>query len=228
MGKDPQFGNEAEAVLTSGARVSNIRHVAAECHGAGGATRERRSLPPGPTDGIPHWSADQCSGEVFGVASGQIDQAGTADRLGVVGALCVLSGSHVDNDLLDAMVREAYDRTLEEVRASHLLIRVSPEATPTDTLAAWNKALALKERIASGEDFAAIILDSKPNDVFSVKPKTAKALIEPYIWEDADDDMAHRAIKCSIEKLYGKEDEHFRKLPYLADELEKLDYDVDL
>ena len=79
-----------------------------------------------------------------------------------------------------------------------------------------------------GEDFAAIILDSKPNDVFSVEPKTAKALIEPYIWEDADDDMAHRAIKCSIEKLYGKEDEHFRKLPYLADELEKLDYDVDL
>ena len=78
------------------------------------------------------------------------------------------------------------------------------------------------------EDFAAIILDSKPNDVFSVEPKTAKALIEPYIWEDADDDMAHRAIICSIEELYGKEDEHFRKLPYLADELEKLDYDVDL
>ena len=44
----------------------------------------------------------------------------------------------VDSDLLDAMVREAYDRTLEEVRASHLLIRVSPEASPTDTLSAWN------------------------------------------------------------------------------------------
>ena len=29
------------------------------------------------------------------------NQAGTADRLGVVGALCVLSGSHVDDDLLD-------------------------------------------------------------------------------------------------------------------------------
>ena len=35
-----------------------------------------------------------------------------------------------------------------------------------------------------GEDFAAIILDSKPNDVFSVEPKTAKALIEPYIWDN--------------------------------------------
>ena len=62
----------------------------------------------------------------------------------------------VDNDLLDAMVHEAYDRTLEEVRASHLLVRVSAEATPSDTLSAWNKALALKERISSGEDFAGI------------------------------------------------------------------------
>ena len=62
----------------------------------------------------------------------------------------------VDNDLLDALVQEAYDRTLEEVRASHLLVRLSAEATPLDTLAAWNKALAFKERIAAGEDFAAI------------------------------------------------------------------------
>ena len=52
-------------------------------------------------DGIPHGSVDQCSGEMFGVAAGQIDQAGTGDRLGVVGVVCVLSGSHVDNDLLD-------------------------------------------------------------------------------------------------------------------------------
>ena len=101
MGKDPQFGNESEAVLASGAGVPNIRHVAAECHGAGGATCERRSLPPGSMDGLPHRSIDQCSGEVFGVASGQIDQAGTADRLGVVCVICVLSGSHVDDDLLD-------------------------------------------------------------------------------------------------------------------------------
>lgn len=75
----------------------------------------------------------------------------------------------VDNDLLDAMVQEAYDRTLEEVRASHLLIRVSPEATPSDTLSAWNKSLALKERIASGEDFAGIARSRGGSDDPSVK-----------------------------------------------------------
>ena len=52
-------------------------------------------------DGLPHRGIDECSGEMFGVASGQIDQAGSADRLGVVSVLCVLSGSHVDDDLLD-------------------------------------------------------------------------------------------------------------------------------
>ena len=75
----------------------------------------------------------------------------------------------VDNDLLDAMVREAYDRTLEEVRASHLLVRVSAEATPSDTLSAWNKALALKERISSGEDFAGIARSRGGSDDPSVK-----------------------------------------------------------
>ena len=38
---------------------------------------------------------------MFGVAPGQINQTSTADRLGVVSVLCVLSGSHVDDDLLD-------------------------------------------------------------------------------------------------------------------------------
>ena len=75
----------------------------------------------------------------------------------------------VDNDLLDALVQEAYDRTLEEVRASHLLVRLSAEATPLDTLAAWNKALALKERIAAGEDFAAIARSRGGSDDPSVK-----------------------------------------------------------
>ena len=75
----------------------------------------------------------------------------------------------VDNDLLDALVQEAYDRTLEEVRASHLLVRLSAEATPLDTLAAWNKALAFKERIAAGEDFAAIARSRGGSDDPSVK-----------------------------------------------------------
>ena len=75
----------------------------------------------------------------------------------------------VDNALLDALVEEAYGRTLEEVRASHLLVKVEPDAEPRDTLDAWNKALAFKERIASGEDFAAIARSRGGSDDPSVK-----------------------------------------------------------
>lgn len=75
----------------------------------------------------------------------------------------------VDNDLLDAMVKQAYDRTLEEVRASHLLVKIGGEGTPNDTLSAWNKSLALKERIASGEDFAGIARSRGGSDDPSVK-----------------------------------------------------------
>ena len=96
----------------------------------------------------------------------------------------------VDNDLLDAMVHEAYDRTLEEVHASHLLVRVKPDAAPNDTLSAWNKALALKERIASGEDFSGIARSRGGSDDPSVKDNGGdlgwfKAFMMVHPFEDA-------------------------------------------
>ena len=62
----------------------------------------------------------------------------------------------VDSAKNDALVREAYERTRNEVRASHILIRVEPNASPEDTLAAYNKIMGLKKRIEKGEDFAAV------------------------------------------------------------------------
>ncbi len=62
----------------------------------------------------------------------------------------------VDSAKNEALVREAYDRTRNEVRASHILIRVEPNASPEDTLAAYNKIMGLKKRIEKGEDFAAV------------------------------------------------------------------------
>ena len=107
----------------------------------------------------------------------------------------------VDNELLDALVQEAYDRTLEEVRASHLLVRLSAEATPMDTLAAWNKARALKERIAAGEDFAAIARSRGGSDDPSVKDNGGdlgwfSAFMMVYSFEDA-------CYKASVGDLIG-------------------------
>lgn len=62
----------------------------------------------------------------------------------------------IDRELNDALMREAFDRSQREVRASHILISVQPEASPEDTLAAWKKITAIRERVMKGEDFATI------------------------------------------------------------------------
>ncbi len=53
----------------------------------------------------------------------------------------------------EEMVKTAYHRTQYERKASHLLIRVTPEASPADTLAAWNKINDLRKQIINGADF---------------------------------------------------------------------------
>ena len=61
-----------------------------------------------------------------------------------------------EKSVTDQLVREAYDRMGQEVNASHILIRVAPDATPADTLAAYRKIEALRQRATGGEDFAAL------------------------------------------------------------------------
>jgi peptidyl-prolyl cis-trans isomerase SurA len=52
-----------------------------------------------------------------------------------------------------ALVKESYDRTINEVRASHILIRLESNASPEDTLSAYNRIMALRKRILNGEEF---------------------------------------------------------------------------
>ena len=51
------------------------------------------------------------------------------------------------------MVETAYQRMKTEVNASHILLRLPPNATPADTLKAWNKLIEIRQKIKSGADF---------------------------------------------------------------------------
>ena len=62
----------------------------------------------------------------------------------------------IDRELNDALIKEAYARMQEEVRASHILVQLDPEASPEDTLAAWKRINALRDRIVKGEDIASV------------------------------------------------------------------------
>lgn len=70
----------------------------------------------------------------------------------------------IDRELNDALLREAYDRSLEEVRASHILVQVGPEAAPEDTLVAWKRITAMRDRIINGADFAGVAQEKGGSD----------------------------------------------------------------
>lgn len=59
-------------------------------------------------------------------------------------------------DDLERITRETYQRLQEEVNASHILVMVSPDAPPADTLRAYTRIRAIQERIGKGEDFATL------------------------------------------------------------------------
>lgn len=62
----------------------------------------------------------------------------------------------IDSAQNESLVKEAYYRTANEVRCSHIMVKLDPNASPADTLAAYNRLMALKKRIENGEDFSAV------------------------------------------------------------------------
>jgi len=65
-----------------------------------------------------------------------------------------------DSKLVDSLVKLTYNRLKEEVHASHILIKVKPDASPEDTLAAYKKIAELRNRAMAGEDFAKLAYES--------------------------------------------------------------------
>lgn len=60
----------------------------------------------------------------------------------------------VDRNYTEDLVKEAYKRLQEDVRVSHILIRVNENAAPEDTLKAWNRIQQIYKNAINGVDFA--------------------------------------------------------------------------
>jgi peptidyl-prolyl cis-trans isomerase SurA len=58
-----------------------------------------------------------------------------------------------DNLAKEKLLRKAYERSLTEINAWHILITLPPEASPEDTLKAFQKATFIRDRIVLGEPF---------------------------------------------------------------------------
>ena len=79
-----------------------------------------------------------------------------------------------DTTALPKLVKDAYFRTKNEVKGKHILIRLQQDALPKDTLVAYNKILALRDRIINGESFEDVAV--KESEDLSAKddPKTGR------------------------------------------------------
>ncbi len=69
-------------------------------------------------------------------------------------------GYLTDKDKIEQLTLEAYNRMKSEVRVMHILISCDPNASPADSLNAFQKINRLRNMILKGKDFAKVAADS--------------------------------------------------------------------
>ncbi|MEY2793478.1 MAG: Peptidylprolyl isomerase [Bacteroidota bacterium] len=64
----------------------------------------------------------------------------------------------IDNEKVDLLVREAYQRMREEKQVAHILVKLGANPSPGDTLIALQKIENIYKKLKLGEDFSAMAL----------------------------------------------------------------------
>jgi len=75
-------------------------------------------------------------------------------------AIPYLTDTTVENKLL----KESYERKKVALRASHILIKLPENPTPSDTITAYNKALNICKLILAGEDFGKVARENSEDE----------------------------------------------------------------
>lgn len=65
-----------------------------------------------------------------------------------------------DKETTEKVVQEVYDRMKVEVKASHILVRCAEDASPKDTMAAWNRIQSIYANLKKGANFADVARES--------------------------------------------------------------------
>lgn len=74
----------------------------------------------------------------------------------------------LEKELVEPNLKKMYQKKLEELRASHILIRLAPNATPSDTTVAYNKALNIIKMVPTESfDSLAVAFSEDPSAAFN-------------------------------------------------------------
>ena len=111
-----------------------------------------------------------------------------------------------DTQTKEKLLQKAFQRSLTEINAWHILIALPQEASPEDTLKAWQKATDIRERIIMGEPFESVARGT--SDDKSVKINGGNLgyfsvfqMIMPF--EDAAYSLKKGAISMPVRTPYG-------------------------
>jgi peptidyl-prolyl cis-trans isomerase SurA len=78
----------------------------------------------------------------------------------------------IDEEMNKSLLTEAYNRKTEDIRASHILIKVDRNASAADTLAAYKRVMAIRKRVLKGEDFGMLAMEN--SDDLSARDRTVE------------------------------------------------------
>ncbi|MBK7964167.1 MAG: peptidylprolyl isomerase [Bacteroidetes bacterium] len=65
-----------------------------------------------------------------------------------------------DKEVSENLVQEAYERLGKDVKASHILLKLGPDALPRDTVQTYNRIMKIRDMIMKGSDFGKMARDS--------------------------------------------------------------------
>jgi len=118
-----------------------------------------------------------------------------------------LSQSYLtDTKKKEEILRKAYQRTLSEINAWHILVSLPQNPTPDDTLQAWKKAEDIRERIIKGESFEQVARSTSDDQSVKINGGnlgyfTAFQMIMPF--EDAAYSLKKGEISQPVRTPYG-------------------------
>jgi peptidyl-prolyl cis-trans isomerase SurA len=111
-----------------------------------------------------------------------------------------------DTEAKEKLVQKTYQRSLTEINAWHILVSCPAEAKPEDTLAAWQKAAGIKERINKGEPFELVARGTSDDPSVKINGGnlgyfTVFQMIMPF--EDAAYNLKKGAVSDPVRTPYG-------------------------
>jgi peptidyl-prolyl cis-trans isomerase SurA len=111
-----------------------------------------------------------------------------------------------DTQVKEKLLQKTYQRSLTEINTWHILVSCPEDTKPEDTLKAWQKASAIRERIINGESFEQVARGTSDDPSVKVNGGnlgyiTVFQMIMPF--EDAAYSLRKGAISQPVRTPYG-------------------------